>query len=247
MPTPSWLALLAAAALAIVHLTAGRLRRLSYVPRSAWLSFAGGTSVAYVFVHLLPELHAAQAELAAVATLELFAERHVWMVALAGLLASYAVDVFALRARGTGHAGDATDERPTPRGVYVAHIASFALYNGLIGYLLAHGERGSDRELLFYAIAMALHFVVNDASLRWHHRHRYDRSGRWWLAAAIVGGALLGVATRIDEALVAVLVAFLAGGVILNVLKEEVPRERQSRFCPFALGLAGHAALLLLV
>jgi hypothetical protein len=33
--------------------------------------------------------------------------------------------------------------------------------------------------------------------------------------------------------------------VILNVLKEEVPSERQSRFWAFALGMAGYAALLL--
>ena len=32
---------------------------------------------------------------------------------------------------------------------------------------------------------------------------------------------------------------------MLNVLKEEVPSERQSRFGAFVLGAAGYAALLL--
>jgi hypothetical protein len=44
-----------------------------------------------------------------------------------------------------------------------------------------------------------------------------------------------------------VLVALLAGGVILNVLKEEVPSERQSRFWAFAAGAAAYAGLLLTV
>ena len=46
-------------------------------------------------------------------------------------------------------------------------------------------------------------------------------------------------------AAITLLTAFLGGGVILNVLKEEVPSERQSRFWAFALGMAGYAALLL--
>ena len=37
----------------------------------------------------------------------------------------------------------------------------------------------------------------------------------------------------------------LSGGIVLNVLKEELPSERESRFWPFALGACGYAALLL--
>jgi hypothetical protein len=50
---------------------------------------------------------------------------------------------------------------------------------------------------------------------------------------------------EIPEVAVAVLIAFLAGGVVLNVLKEELPEERESRFWAFALGAAFYAALLL--
>ncbi len=39
--------------------------------------------------------------------------------------------------------------------------------------------------------------------------------------------------------------AFLAGGVVLNVLKEELPEDRKSRFSAFAVGSAAYAALLL--
>ncbi len=49
-------ALIAALGLAAVHLFAQRMRFIALVPRSRWLSAAGGVSVAYVFVHVLPEL-----------------------------------------------------------------------------------------------------------------------------------------------------------------------------------------------
>ncbi|MGV3569905.1 MAG: hypothetical protein ACO1PB_04835 [Ramlibacter sp.] len=44
----------------LVHLAARRMHFLSRSARSAWLSVAGGVSVAYVFPHLLPELHQGQ-------------------------------------------------------------------------------------------------------------------------------------------------------------------------------------------
>ena len=39
--------------------------------------------------------------------------------------------------------------------------------------------------------------------------------------------------------------AFLAGGVVLNVLKEELPAERDSNFAAFAVGATVFAGLLL--
>lgn len=92
--------LIAALALAIVHASAGNLRFLHGTPRSRWLSLAGGVSVAYVFVHLLPELSEGQQVLAEAAGGALgFLESHVYLVALLGLAVFYGLDRVALRAR----------------------------------------------------------------------------------------------------------------------------------------------------
>jgi hypothetical protein len=87
--------------------------------------------------------------------------------------------------------------------------------------------------------------LVTDYGLNEDHKAPYRHIGRWVLAVAVLLGLGIGYATEISEAAIAVLTAFLAGGVILNVLKEEVPSERQSRFWAFAAGLAAYAALLL--
>ena len=50
------LALIFALCLALIHLGASRFPLATAEPRSRWLSLAGGASVAYVFVHILPEL-----------------------------------------------------------------------------------------------------------------------------------------------------------------------------------------------
>lgn len=80
---------------------------------------------------------------------------------------------------------------------------------------------------------------------RTDHKSDYVRFGRWILIAAVLVGFGVGLATELSKAAVAVLTAFLAGGVILNVLKEEVPGEQQSRFWAFAVGMCTYAGLLL--
>lgn len=232
------LALFLASALALVHLFAGRLRFVDVIPRSAWLSAASGASVAYVFVHLLPELASGQETLSDFAPFA-FLETHVWLMALLGLAVFYGLERAALSSR---------EEQPddtTAPSVFWLHIASFALYNVLIGYLFLHSEAKAPVALVLFAVAMGLHFFVNDYGLRQHHKEQYHRAGRWILAAAVLGGWALGAATEVSETVYVLLIAFLGGGVILNVLKEELPEERKSRFWPFAFGVATYTLLLL--
>jgi hypothetical protein len=238
-------ALIAALVLAALHLLAGRLRFLGGTPRSIYLSLAGGVSVAYVFVHLLPELAEGQETVSRAAEGALdFAERHVYLLALAGLASFYGLERAAVVSRRRSRTAGETDA--TGPGVFWLHVGSFALYNALIGYLLLHraGEE-SVQSLLVFTAAMGLHFVVNDYGLREHHKQMYDHVGRWILAAAILFGYALGLAVAIRPAALALLFALLAGGVVLNVLKEELPEERESRFWAFALGAGAYAALLL--
>jgi hypothetical protein len=232
--------------LALVHLSAGRLRFLEGAPRSRWLSAAGGVSVAYVFVHLLPELNEAQRAVEEGANgLLPFLEDHVYLLALAGLGVFYGVDRASLasrreRARTTGE--DAT----SPLAFWLS-IGSFAVYNGLVGYLLVREESGTVKSLVFFTVALAVHFVVNDFALREHHKDPYRRVGRWVVAAAVLAGWVVGRLTEISAQALGLLLAFIAGGVILNVLKEELPGERQARFWAFTLGALFYAALLQVV
>ncbi len=239
--TPTLLTGLVAIALASVHLGTGQVRAFRELPRNYWLSIAGGASVAYVFVHVLPELKGGTI-LESIPLLAGFLERHVYLVALGGFALFYGLERLAQESGRDHGDGDQPDVNMT---VFWIHIGAFTTYNGLIGYLLVHREQPGIPSLLFYATAMALHFVVNDYGFREHHRGTYDRIGRWVLAAAVVVGWGIGIATHVDEAVVNTLFAFLAGGVILNVIKEELPEERRSRFWAFALGAGSYSAILL--
>jgi zinc transporter ZupT len=226
---PGLLTLPIALAFAAVHVLSARLSRFDTVPRSVWLSFGGGVSVAYVFLHVLPELAAHEARLRERGTA---LEAQVFAVALLGLVAFYGVERLARSARGGA-------------GVFWIHVGSFAVYNALIGYLLHHREETDLKGLVLFAIALGLHFLVNDRGLATHHGALYARFGRWLVAGAVLAGFALGTVLEPLPEVVAGLFAFLAGGIVLNVLKEELPEERESRFLAFLVGAVGYAALLL--
>ncbi len=138
-------------------------------------------------------------------------------------------------------------ETSTGMGTFWIHISAFAVYNALIGYLLVHREEQGLISMLTFFFAMALHFLVNDHGLRDYHRDTYQKKGRWVLTFSVLVGWMVGLTTEITEGALGVLFAFLSGGIILNVLKEELPEERKSRFSSFLIGAVIYTAFLLLL
>ncbi len=239
----SLISLLAATGLAAVHLLAGHLKLLHVTPRSIWLSAAGGISVSYVFLHLLPELANGQTVIKESTQGFIgFFEHHAYLLALFGLALFYGLERAAKKSR-SQRAAQEFEEVPSPQ-VFCIHIVSFSLYNMLVGYLLVQKSM-SPRELGFFFFAMAVHFLVNDYGLREHYKSMYVSPGRWILSLSVLLGVGIGVAFEVSELAISILVAFLAGGIILNVLKEELPEERQSRFSAFLTGCILYSILLL--
>jgi len=238
--------LIVALAFGAIHLLGRPMSFLRTTPRSVWLSAAGGISVAYVFVHILPELDHHQDLLNAWSdrlNLSGPSERYIYYVSLIGLAAFYGLETVARRA---ARRGDGRDGRRHPSfRAFWLHLASYAAFNVLIGYLLLHREEVGLVNLLTYAVAMATHFVVADQGLRAQFHPAYDKVGRWILAATPLFGWALGAVIDVPPLAVSALFAFLAGGVMLNVLKEELPEHRESHFSAFALGAGLYAALLL--
>jgi len=229
--------------LVVTHLFAGHLRFLEGIPRSRWLSMAGGVSVAYVFLRLLPELSAGQETIRqSITNPILFLEHHVYLLALAGLVVFYGLERVVRASKSKAGQG-----KPVGSGIFWLHMGSFTIYNMLIGYLLSSQEVSALQSKALFAFAMALHFVVTDYGLREDHQDIYRRIGRWILAAAILVGWGIGMAVRVPELVLVAITAFLSGGIILNVMKEELPADRESRLLPFFLGVVFYSILLLVL
>ncbi|MFC7132756.1 MULTISPECIES: hypothetical protein [Salinibaculum] len=220
----------------VVHLTAARWTVSRAEHRRTLLSAGAGASVAYVFVLILPEISETAAVVAELGRGLFLAEQLVFLVALVGFVSFYGLEVAVSHRRGA--------DVESSRSVYRAHLFVFVAYSGLIGYLLFHQERAGLANLLFYGLAMALHFGITDYGFHRHYGTRFDTNGRVILAAGTVVGAVIGFATRLDTFRVAMLFAFLAGAIVFNVLKEELPEVTESRFTAFAAGALSFTLVL---
>jgi len=231
------LALAAAILLAGVYVLGGRLHLAGAASRRDWISVAAGVSVAYVFIDILPDLGARQQSyLAAVVGRELlFPGYRGYLAALLGFVAYYGFEKMVVTSR-------TSEGNP----LYRLHLAGFALYSALIGYLLVERAGKGPLSLWLYTSAMALHFLVTDHSLLREHGAPYLGVGRWLLAGAVLLGWAVGLAWPLPVSVMVVLFGFIAGGVVINSVKGELPEEGEGRFWPFALGAGGYALLLML-
>jgi hypothetical protein len=255
-------ALVIAVVLAGLHLAAPRIRRLPFVPEAVTGSFAGGLAVAYVFLHLLPELAEGNESVGEALRRVLrptpLVDLGIFLVALAGFTAFYGLERLADRRRvvhrdvavvpASAGPAPAPGSGEPPAGVYRLHLGSFMVYNALITYTMALRLRTGVAFALLFTVAMGLHFVLTDRGLEERYPRRFTARGRGLLAGALLFGWLLSaVLAPSSPLLVALLTALLAGSILLNVFKEEIPSDRRSSFRWFVTGLVVYAALLALV
>jgi hypothetical protein len=236
--------LLTIIALVIVHAYSGTGEALKRTWRHRGLSVAGGISVTYVFLDLMPGLVEQQHVIDRLGLLP-EVERHVYICALLGLIVAYAVEVATRRSRRSNARDGVLGE--TSVSTYRLSVWSFTVYNAAIGYAVADPEDLSVQPYWLFALAMGLHFAVNDHALAEHHGQRY-KLGRWLLIGGLIAGWLVGVipGLQIPTPALALVLAYIAGGTVMNILRHELPEtENDSDVGAFVLASIIYGTLMI--
>lgn len=197
-----------------------------------FISFAGGVAVAYVFLHMLPNLVEYNKPIGRFLLnnqwLTPFTELMIYIVALFGFLVYYGFDLLAEGYRNSGH---------DDGFVYELHLAMFCLYNFLITYTMSLRALSSITATVLFTIAMALHFVLTDRKFCRFYKVQFNHLGRFLLMSALLVGWLFSVIfDPVNMLIAAFMVAFLAGSVLLNVFREELPATGLTSYYWFAFG-----------
>jgi hypothetical protein len=227
---------------ALVFLFGDRIHplRAFFPDRRGLVSFAAGMSAAYVFVHMMPELQEARELL-----LESMSESiprpyegiSIYFLALIGFLCFYGLHALRSHAAGDG-------ERERDAGSETMHIAGMATYAGLMSYLLVRSTDGLVATTVLYTIAFGAHFLALRHSLLEESGESFQRTGRWVMAASCVVGWLVGVVLPLPAYLLALLIAFISGGVIMTSAVTELAEGKDGRFLPFMAGSLIYGLLL---
>lgn len=201
---------------ALVHLYAEKIRQFDLRAHNKFLSMGGGIALAYIFVDLLPKL-SENDERVKRFFLQIFPyfERHVYIMALIGFLLFFSVDRSKTLFK-------------NKLAFFWLSLGSYALFNFLIGYAVVDKENPEVQPLLLFTIAIGLHYFTIDYSLCEDHGDDYRYFGKWILITSLFLGWIIGMWMELSETAIALVSAFIGGGVIMNVTRHELP-ERSPR------------------
>jgi hypothetical protein len=225
--------LLAVLLIAAVHVLFPLIEKKLHHRKQELVSLTGGIAVGYIFLFMLPKIGDYTAAIVRneVDGWEVMHYR-LYAIALLGMLTYY------LNSRlNVPHDGR--------RNVALAiHVTLFAFYNFTIGDLLANIPREGYFPYALVGAVLALHMLGVDHHLRAVYQQRFDMWVRWVLAFSVLAGWTVGVSFRIGTSALAVLSAFLAGGILVNVMAEELPQRGKGCTRNFIGGVVLFAVLI---
>ena len=205
-----------------------------------WASFGGGAGMAYVFVHLLPELASHGQALSDAPGMETFAptpitEALLFLIALVGIMVTYSLDVLASHER---QAGKVAGSLHTLNFAAISYLYAYSLPS-LISTGLAYG--------VLFTIAISAHVLLADRTMAARHPTIFRTRTRWFGTAALILGLLHAALLHpVADLHLAIATAFLGGGLLMAVFREELPTVNRTRLGWFVAGTLSMTSLLLL-
>lgn len=217
----------------LVHLFANKANLLNFTAHSRFLSLGSGVAISYIFVDLLPKLSKNDSVVrGALGPIFPYFERHVYVMALLGFLLFFIVD--------------RSQKLLEKQSVYfLLSLSSYAFLNFLVGYAVVDKNNPEVKPLVLFTFAMTLHYFMNDYSLREAHGEQYDRFGKWILIASLCLGWMTGSYFQLSATAIALVSAFIGGGVIMNVTRHELPSDNPHSLGAFLLATGVYTLVLL--
>lgn len=239
-----WLSLFIIIGFVVIHIFTNYIKFLSRKPKNRLMSLVSGGSIAYIFLHLVPELthYNEVVEKAALPRWMENLDYVTYLATLAGLVLFYGINQLSEKSQQLNEQ-QKNMTRPSIH-VFILEISAFAMYNGLIGYLLVELSGEKTIDYILYFIVFSFHFIANNRILHLTHEDLYTKVGRWILAGSVFTGWLIFQLMPTNDLLIAFFSAFLTGGVILNIMNDELPEEKNSSFLAFLIGLVFITILL---
>jgi len=236
----SWIiACFCVSAIAGCHWLAGVVAARPESEQQCWASLGGGAGVAYVFLHLLPELAIGGKAFSEAQGIKTFAttpviEALLFLVALTGVTFFFSMDVISWQSKKNNSM------------VALVHGLAFALINYLYAYTLPALITTGRLYGLLFTVAISAHVLLADRTMARHHPLVYRRRFRWLGTAAVVlGFAHAALLPPITDLTLAIATAFLGGGLLISVFREEIPSPSSTRLWWFLSGLSLMTVLLL--
>lgn len=221
-------------ALMLCHYYSPIIAKISWLNSRVVTSFSGGVAVAYVFLHMLPDL--VEGNVAVGKLLEQnkmltpLLDLGIFILALVGFNIYYGLELLASRV---------SKEKPNQKEkIYYLHLLMYCLSNFLITYSMPLRVQTGFLYAVIFTFAIGLHFIFIDRNFNRHFKRYFTHSGRIFLLLALFIGWFISLITDpINMAVISLMIAFLSGSILYNVFREELPTSHNSSFISFTSGI----------
>ena len=212
--------------LVLVHLGVGVYHPLMSRISDKINPLCSGMVLSYVFVYLMPEIGEGEDKLG------LFA----FIIVLGGYVLYYFLHT---------HFGKAPGRETIS---YNMKLLGVWCYSFIIVIGMPETFSQSSMHLALMTLAIALHLVHMDYELSIEYQEQFNRMGRYVLATAPVLGLFVRWFMLPDSEMLAhLLTSILAGSIIYNAMKRELPTQNRSSLAWFLGGVIIYTGLLVLV
>ena len=212
--------------LTLCHWLAPLLSKQPQRNQQALASVGGGVGLAYVFLHLLPEMSGPLHD-------------RLFLIALLGIAIPYSLNAIHAKHRGmidwTGN----------------GRLLSFSITNYVYAYSLPSILDRNISSGMLYVLAIGAHILLADRTMALEHPVLFRQRLRWIGSGALITGSFHAAVLKsllghpIHDPTIAYASAFVAGGLIMSVFREELPVPSASRIKWFLLGLVVMTGLLM--
>ena len=234
------LVILCLAAIGSCHWLAELLSQRPEQEQARWASFGGGAGLAYVFIHLLPELASGGRTITEAVGTQTYlptamTESLLFLTTLVGVVIPYALSVI-------------TQQVPASRSwTGATRLGTFALINYLYAYSLPSLISTGLTYGLLFTVAISAHILLADRTMASEHPRVFRRRFRWIGSASLLLGALhAAVLHPVSDLTLAVATAFVGGSLLISVFREELPAPNVARLSWLLGGVVSMGALLLI-
>jgi len=204
----------------IDFLSEGHFMRTKGVFKQRLVSFAAGISVAYLFLHLFPQLYSS------IIGADQSYQQLTFFLMMAGFISYHIIEKWIYQ-----HAR--RDE--IVKEVEIEHSLTLFFYHFIIGFVFVSLLHDGLENGLLYFIPLSLHIIINALP----HSHRFRGNGvRLFFTSAPLLGAVVGSFFILPTLVQTTLLGLIAGILLFIEAREIVPKRRGESIAFFMVGVA---------
>lgn len=151
--------------LAYVHIWCGKDSWWQFFEAHGWISFSAGASVAYVFIHVFPEISILQQQFIGIPSHPYngqFFNQPLYLTALAGVCLPYLLDTLELSY--TEH--EIKYHKQVHLGIFGVRKLLYMLYNMMLAYMIVNRHNDGVLSMKIIVMVLSMHFIVFNAAFK---------------------------------------------------------------------------------